>query len=140
MISPRKERRAAAETMERLAVNPPDPGLRVGALSGGNQQKVLFGKWLWRSPRLLVADEPTRGVDVGAKFAIYELLVSLAAEGMAILLISSEVEELIGLSHRIVVIARGRKVAELEGEDVQEDRVLHAAFDIAPAATAGAGS
>jgi len=124
-----KERHDTAEILERLGVNPPDPALRVGALSGGNQQKVLFGKWLWRTPRLLIADEPTRGVDVGAKFAIYDLLVGLAAEGMAILLISSEIEELVGLSHRVVVMARGRTIAELEEEDVQEERVLHAAFD-----------
>jgi len=127
-ISPRRERREATAILERLSVSPADPALRVKALSGGNQQKVLFSKWLWQAPRLLIADEPTRGVDVGAKFAIYELLVELAAEGMAILLISSEMEELIGLSHRVVVMARGRGVAELDGEQVHEERILHAAF------------
>jgi ABC-type sugar transport system ATPase subunit len=129
LIARGKERRDTVEILERLGVNPPDPALRVSALSGGNQQKVLFGKWLWRTPRLLIADEPTRGVDVGAKFAIYDLLVELAAEGMAILLISSEIEELVGLSHRVVVMARGRTIAELEDDEVQEERVLHAAFD-----------
>ena len=129
LISRAKERRDTAEILKRLGVKPPDPGLRVGALSGGNQQKVLFGKWLWRTPRLLIADEPTRGVDVGAKFAIYDLLVELAAEGMAVLLISSEIEELVGLSHRVVVMARGRTIAELRDEDVEEERILHAAFD-----------
>ncbi|MGH2939793.1 MAG: sugar ABC transporter ATP-binding protein [Solirubrobacterales bacterium] len=129
LISRSKERRASAEVLARLGVTPPDPALRVGTLSGGNQQKVLFGKWLWQTPRLLIADEPTRGVDVGAKFAIYDLLVGLASEGMAILLISSEIEELVGLSHRVVVMARGCTVAELREEDVQEDKILHAAFD-----------
>jgi simple sugar transport system ATP-binding protein/ribose transport system ATP-binding protein len=129
VISRGKERRDTVEILERLGVSPPDPALRVGALSGGNQQKVLFGKWLWRTPRLLIADEPTRGVDVGAKFAIYDLLVELAGGGMAILLISSEIEELVGLSHRVVVMARGRTIVELEEDDVQEERVLRAAFD-----------
>jgi simple sugar transport system ATP-binding protein/ribose transport system ATP-binding protein len=129
LISRGKERRDAAAILGRLAVTPPDPALRVGTLSGGNQQKVLFAKWLWQTPRLLIADEPTRGVDVGAKFAIYDLLVELAKGGMAILLISSEIEELVGLSHRVVVMARGRTVAELRDDEVQEARVLHAAFD-----------
>jgi len=128
VLSRGRERRETATTLERLRVTPADPDMRVGALSGGNQQKVLFGKWLWQAPRLLIADEPTRGVDVGAKFGIYELLVELAGNGMGILLISSEIDELIGLSHRVVVMARGRTVADLGGEDVREDRVLHAAF------------
>ena len=140
LISRSKERRASADVLTRLGVTPPDPALRAGTLSGGNQQKVLFGKWLWRTPRLLIADEPTRGVDVGAKFAIYDLLVGLAGEGMAILLISSEIEELVGLSHRVVVMARGCTVAELREEDVQEDKVLHAAFDSVDPRLSGASA
>lgn len=140
LISRGRERRDTVEILERLSVSPPDPALRVGALSGGNQQKVLFGKWLWRTPRLLIADEPTRGVDVGAKFAIYELLVDLAAGGMAILLISSEIEELVGLSHRVVVMARGRTITELKGAEVQEERVLHAAFGSESQRLSGAGA
>ena len=134
MISRAREQRATTSMMDRLGVKPADPDLRVGALSGGNQQKVLFGKWLWQTPRLLIADEPTRGVDVGAKFGIYELLVELAANGMAILLISSEIDELIGLSHRVVVMSRGRTIAELADEEIREDRILHAAFDSDPKA------
>jgi ribose transport system ATP-binding protein len=136
MLVGRRERGVAASVLEQLAVTPANPRARVGTLSGGNQQKVLFAKWLWQRPRVLIADEPTRGVDVGAKFAIYQLLANLAAEGMAIVLISSEIEEIIGLSHRVVVMVRGRHVATLEGEDISEDRILHAAF----ASGAGGGA
>jgi ABC-type sugar transport system ATPase subunit len=128
MIDRRRERREAREALERLGVNPADPRARTGTLSGGNQQKVMFAKWLWQPPKLLIADEPTRGVDVGAKFAIYELLVRLAAHGTAIVVISSELEEIVGLAHRVVVMARGRATATLDGDEVSEDRILHAAF------------
>jgi ABC-type sugar transport system ATPase subunit len=128
LVSRRAERSETVGMLERLSVTPPNPRQSLGTLSGGNQQKVLFGKWLWQAPRLLIADEPSRGVDVGAKFAIYELLADLAARGMSILLISSEIEELIGLSHRVIVMARGTSVAELSSGEVTEDNVLHAAF------------
>jgi simple sugar transport system ATP-binding protein/ribose transport system ATP-binding protein len=100
----------------------------VHELSGGNQQKVLFAKWLLRRPRLLIADEPTRGVDVGAKRAIYDLIHSLAADGMAVLLISSELEEVLGLSHRLLVMRGGSIVARFEGDEMSEDAVMAAAF------------
>jgi ABC-type sugar transport system ATPase subunit len=134
MVQRRCERREAEDGLRRLGVTPAEPQLRTGALSGGNQQKVMFAKWLWQPPKLLIADEPTRGVDVGAKFAIYDLLVRLAAQGTAIVVISSELEEVVGLAHRVVVMARGRPVATLEGEDVTEDNILHAAFATGAAA------
>jgi simple sugar transport system ATP-binding protein/ribose transport system ATP-binding protein len=102
-------------------------------LSGGNQQKVLFARSVMCAPTLLVADEPTRGVDVGAKRAIYELLVELAAGGMAILLISSEMEEILGLAHRVCVMRGGTVSAQLAGSDVTEAAILAAAFVTAPA-------
>jgi len=122
------ERRAGLEILERCQVRGARPSARVGALSGGNQQKVLFARMLLCEPRLLIADEPTRGVDVGAKRAIYEMLVSLAESGMGILLISSELEEILGLSDRVVVMRRGRTVAELVGPEMTEAAVLAAAF------------
>ncbi len=100
----------------------------MAALSGGNQQKVLFARMLMCGPRVLIADEPTRGVDVGAKRAIYDLLVGLAADGMGVLLISSEVEEILGLAHRVLVMSRGRIVTELRGEEMTESAILSAAF------------
>ncbi len=100
----------------------------VSTLSGGNQQKVLFAKWLVRPPRVLIADEPTRGVDVGAKRQIHQLLVELAAQGMAVLLISSELEEVLGLAHRVLVMRRGRIVAEYRTEEATMEQVMTAAF------------
>ena len=100
----------------------------VATLSGGNQQKALFAKWLARTPRVLLADEPTRGVDVGAKRQIHELIAGLAREGMAVLLISSELEEVLGLAHRIFVMRRGRIVTEYSSDEATMDRVLAAAF------------
>jgi len=100
----------------------------LGSLSGGNQQKVLFARWLARRPKVLIADEPTRGVDVGAKSQIAELIVKLAADGMAVLLISSEIEEVLGLAHRVLVMREGRIVAEYAGEAATPDVVMEAAF------------
>jgi rhamnose transport system ATP-binding protein len=102
--------------------------MSASALSGGNQQKLLFARMLLRTPQVLIADEPTRGVDVGAKRAIYELLASLAGDGMAVLLISSDVEEILGLAHRVLVMRQGRIAAELAGEQLTEAAILAAAF------------
>lgn len=111
--------RAAATT--RLDVAP-------ATLSGGNQQKLLFARALLLEPRILIADEPTRGVDVGAKRDLYELLVEMAARGMAILLVSNEVEEILGLAHRALVMRTGRIVADLEGDRLTEAAILAASF------------
>ena len=100
----------------------------AGSLSGGNQQKLLFARALLIDPGVLIADEPTRGIDVGAKRDIYEVLVKLAASGLAILLISNEVEEILGLAHRVLVMRAGRLVAELAGPDMTEEAIVGAAF------------
>jgi len=126
------ERRRTSDLIGRLDVRTRSNAAAINTLSGGNQQKVLFAKWLFRRPRVFILDEPTRGVDVGAKVAIYELIRSLAAEGMAVLLISSEHEEVLGLAHRVLVMRAGRIVAEFDEDTMSEDAVLHAAF-----ATAG---
>jgi ABC-type sugar transport system ATPase subunit len=128
-----RELRETTDLLKELDVRPPQPAIRVDSLSGGNQQKVLFAKWLFRRPRLLIADEPTHGVDVGAKRAIYRLLTSLAEDGMAVLLISSELEEILGLSHRVLVMRLGRIVAELvdspdDHSSLTEDAVMRSAF------------
>jgi simple sugar transport system ATP-binding protein/ribose transport system ATP-binding protein len=133
VVQGRRELRETARLLEDLDVRPPQPSMRVDSLSGGNQQKVLFAKWLFRRPRLLIADEPTHGVDVGAKRAIYNLITTLADEGMGVLLISSELEEVLGLAHRVLVMRRGRIVAEFEDRPgdrsaLSEDAVMRAAF------------
>jgi len=100
----------------------------AGSLSGGNQQKLLFARALLIEPGVLIADEPTRGIDVGAKRDIYDVLVRLAADGMAILLISNELEEILGLAHRVLVMRAGRLVAELTGAEMTEEGIVSAAF------------
>ncbi|MEM9563051.1 MAG: sugar ABC transporter ATP-binding protein [Actinomycetota bacterium] len=99
-------------------------------LSGGNQQKALFARWLIDPPDLLVADEPTRGVDVGSKRAIYDLLVDLAERGMAILTVSSEIDEVLGISHRIIVMKEGRVVGELDGDGATDAELMALAFGV----------
>jgi simple sugar transport system ATP-binding protein/ribose transport system ATP-binding protein len=128
----RDERRKAGELVRRVDLRARSLGARVDSLSGGNQQKVLFAKWLFHQPRVFIADEPTRGIDVGAKLAVYELIRSMAASGIAVLLISSEHEEVLGLAHRVLVMRAGRIVAEYDGRSVTKDDVLHAAFATAP--------
>ena len=129
LLRQRAERRAVADVLGRVAVRGAPQAAPAGSLSGGNQQKVLFARMLLCQPRVLIADEPTRGVDLGARRAIYELLATLAAGGMGVLLISSDVEEILGLAHRVLVMRRGEVAAELRGDDMTEAALLGAAFD-----------
>jgi ABC-type sugar transport system ATPase subunit len=99
-------------------------GVEVSTLSGGNQQKVVLGKWLEPPPRLLLLDEPTRGVDVGAREEIYALLDGLGAKGTAILLASSDLPEVLRLAHRILVLRHGRVIAELDGRTATEAAIV----------------
>jgi ribose transport system ATP-binding protein len=117
----------ARRLMDWLHVRASGPAQVVGQLSGGNQQKVVLGKWLARSPRVLVLDEPTRGVDVGARSEIYALMDQLAAEGVAILMISSDLEEVLGMSDRVLVLHEGRLAGELARAELSEEAVMHLA-------------
>jgi rhamnose transport system ATP-binding protein len=99
-------------------------------LSGGNQQKVVLGKWLARNAELLILDEPTRGIDVGAKSEIHKIIGNLAASGIAIVMISSELPEILGISDRIVVIHEGELTAELDYRDATEQSILLAAMGL----------
>jgi ribose transport system ATP-binding protein len=119
------EGRIAREQIRSYAVAAVSPRQRVSNLSGGNQQKVLFSRWARVADKVLVLDEPTRGVDVGAKVEIYRIIRQLADRGLAVLLISSELPEVIGLSDRIMVMREGRKTGELEGADMTEENVMH---------------
>ena len=132
LVDRRRERNAIGSALEQVSVAA-SADAPVLTLSGGNQQKVLFARSIMCAPTLLVADEPTRGVDVGAKRAIYELLVEFAAAGMAILLISSEMEEILGLAHRVCVMRGGAVSAQLAGSEMTEAAILAAAFVTAPA-------
>jgi ribose transport system ATP-binding protein len=122
-----RERRLAAEMMQRLVVRASGPGQMVGLLSGGNQQKVVLGKWLARKPRVMIFDEPTRGVDVGARSEIYALMDQLAGDGVSILMISSDLEEVLGMSDRVLVLHEGRLAGELQHADLSEEAVMQLA-------------
>jgi len=113
--------------MERLRVKAPNDKQLAGNLSGGNQQKIVLGKWLAMKPRVLLLDEPTRGIDVGAKQEIYELMDELAAQGMAVLFVSSEMEEIIGMSDRTIVMHEGRMTGELSRSELTEESVMQLA-------------
>jgi len=119
------ERQAAQSMVEQLAIRTHTLATKAGTLSGGNQQKVVLAKWLLARPRLLILDEPTRGVDVGAKLEIYRLIRKLAADGTAILLVSSELPELLGLSSRVIVMAQKRIVATLAGAEMTAERIMN---------------
>ncbi len=110
-----------ARWIETLDIRPADPDAIVGRLSGGNQQKVLLARWLVTNPRLLILDEPTRGIDIGAKAQIQKLVAQLAADGMAVVYISAELEEVARLSHRVVVLKDRAKVAELDASATVDD-------------------
>ncbi len=127
MISLRREKDMARRLCERLRVKTPRLSQPVGLLSGGNQQKVVLGKWLARQPRVLILDEPTRGVDVGAKSEIYALMDELAATGIAIVMISSDLEEVLGMSDRVLVLHEGRLAGELPRAVLSEQAIMHLA-------------
>jgi rhamnose transport system ATP-binding protein len=123
------ERDKTSSLLKLLSVEPPVPSAKVAKLSGGNQQKVMFARLLFRNPRVLILDEPTRGVDVAARAAIHRLINNLAAEGTAVLMISSEIEEVLGLAHRVLVMRRGSVTREF-GADPPLDTVMEAAFGL----------
>ena len=119
-----RERTLARTMVERLAVKTPSIDTPVGQLSGGNQQKVAVARWLATEPSLLILDEPTQGIDIGAKAEIHRLMGDLAARGMAILLISSELPEILGMSDRVVVMRGGAIEGELGRGEATQERVL----------------
>tara|TARA_Y100000813_G_scaffold78884_1_gene55892 strand:+ start:902 stop:1981 length:1080 start_codon:yes stop_codon:yes gene_type:complete len=123
------DRRMESELVEysrkQLSISMASEHLDVQFLSGGNQQKVVLAKWLHTKPEVIIMDEPTRGVDVGAKFEIYQLMRRLAEEGISILMISSELPEILGLSDRILVMSEGRIVAELDHAEASEEKIIN---------------
>ena len=127
ILSGRRERTLVKRYIDRLAIRARGPRQSVRVLSGGNQQKVVFARWLHAECRILLVDEPTRGVDVGAKREIHQLLIDLARRGTAIVMVSSELPESVALSDRVVVMREGRVTATLDRHEVSEERImLHA--------------
>ncbi|WP_435007749.1 sugar ABC transporter ATP-binding protein [Tundrisphaera lichenicola] len=127
LVDPRAERQAVRESIERLSIKTDGGGAPIGSLSGGNQQKCIIARWLLINPQLLLLDEPTRGIDVGAKAEIYALIRRLASEGMAILMTSSELPELLTVADRILVLCEGRLTANLPRSEASEESIMHAA-------------
>jgi len=131
LISPRSERALVRRLVAQLAIRTSVNGSDLaGRLSGGNQQKVVLAKWLQANPRVLILDEPTRGIDVGTKDEIYRILRALAAEGLAIVVISSELIEVLGLADRILVICEGKVAGVIRGEGATEEAVMRLATGV----------
>lgn len=126
-IDGKKENELVRSLVERLQIKAASAEMEVKALSGGNQQKVVFGKWLAMNPNILILDEPTRGVDVGAKKEIYEIMNELAAQGVAIIMVSSELPEILGMSDRIMVVHEGKVTAILDNDNVDQEMIMRAA-------------
>ena len=125
VLSMRKERKLAETYVGKLAIKTPSIEQKATFLSGGNQQRVVIAKWLATNPKLLIVDEPTRGVDVGAKAEIHALLRDLARDGMAIMMISSDLPEVLAMSDRILVMHQGRIAADLPGREATQETVMH---------------
>ncbi len=127
LVDRKRERAITVQQISDFSVATPSPDVKVGSLSGGNQQKVLFSRWSRIADRLLILDEPTRGVDIGAKVEIYRIVRRLADSGVGVLMISSELPEIVGLSDRVVVMAQGHVVGEVAGEALSEEAIMHLA-------------
>ncbi len=113
------------DSIKQLSIKTPSMQEQIGNLSGGNQQKVIISRWLANSPDILIMDEPTRGIDVGAKHEIYEIMEQLAEEGKAIIMISSEMPELLGMSDRVCVMCDGRLTGEIDvASDMTQEKVM----------------
>ncbi|MCW8217798.1 sugar ABC transporter ATP-binding protein [Streptomyces griseolus] len=135
LVDLKGQRTAAARIAEQLGVRMAGLGQHVRTLSGGNQQKVVIGKWLLADTRVLILDEPTRGIDVGAKVEIYQLVNELTASGHAVLMISSDLPEVLGMSDRVLVMAQGRIAGELPAGEATQDAVMALAVGAAPTTT-----
>jgi D-xylose transport system ATP-binding protein len=122
---------ASTKQAQNLSIKAPSLQVPVETLSGGNQQKVVIAKWLLSHPSILIMDDPTRGIDVGAKYEIYRLMISLAEQGVAIIMISSDLEEILGMSDRILVMCQGHSAGILPIAEANEDRVMALATGIA---------
>ena len=125
-VWPSKKTEHSKRHSERMGVKG-RPGHKVSSLSGGNQQKVVIAKWISRGPKVFVLDEPTRGIDVGARAAIYDVIADLAQKGMAVIMVSSDLEEIMGLSHRIMVLARGEQMGILTRDEADNIKVMELA-------------
>ena len=124
----------AREYTERLDLRAASLNQDVGNLSGGNQQKVVIAKWLATQPRVIILDEPTKGIDIGSKAPVHEFMAELAAQGLAIIMVSSEIPEILGMSDRVIVMREGRIVAEFDRDQVTPELLVRHAAGISGSA------
>ena len=123
-LNKKKIENLVQENVKKLSIKTPSSKTLIQSLSGGNQQKVIISRWLANNPDVLIMDEPTRGIDVGAKYEIYQIMIQLAKQGKAIIMISSEMPELIGVSNRIMVMCNGKITGEVSGEEATQERIM----------------
>lgn len=126
-VNRKKEKEIVDNAVKGLRIKASSHEQRVGTLSGGNQQKVLIGKWLATNPKILILDEPTRGVDVGAKADIYEIMDNLAAQGITIIMVSSDMTEIMNMCDRVIVMKNGAITGTVEHEELSQERIMHLA-------------
>jgi ribose transport system ATP-binding protein len=126
VVSRARQKEIVERFIKRLAIKASSPDQKIRELSGGNQQKVLLARWLCKNPKFLILDEPTRGIDIGAKGEIQSLINELAASGLGVLMISSELEELVEGSARVMVMRDGQCVAQLRGAEISQNSIIHA--------------
>ena len=124
VINENEEVRVAEEYMKKMSIKAPGISQQTNHLSGGNQQKVLLARLIYANPELLILDEPTRGIDVGAKYEIYTIINELAAQGKCIIVISSELPEVLGISDRIYVMNEGRIIGEYDKNDASQEKIM----------------
>jgi len=127
VLNEQKNRAISNTAIKTLNIRVPHSQVAAGSLSGGNQQKLLISRWVAIHPKLLILDEPTRGVDVGAKSEIYRMMTDMARQGVAILMISSELPEIVGMSDRVYVMRAGSIVGELDGEAITQENIMELA-------------
>jgi rhamnose transport system ATP-binding protein len=126
-LSPKRETELATRMIDRLRIKTASQDTPLSGLSGGNQQKVVIAKWLGLNPRIVILDEPTKGIDVGAKQAVYHLIAEMVAQGLAVILVSSELPEVMHLAHRVIVMRRGRMVNEFAMGTADAETIVSAA-------------
>ena len=131
MLDSRKIEQLVEDNVKKMNIKTPSSKTLIQSLSGGNQQKVLIGRWLANAPDVLILDEPTRGIDVGAKYEIYCIIAELAKQGKSIIMISSEMSELIGMSDRIMVMCDGRLTGTIDGKDATQESIMNLATQFA---------
>ena len=132
-INANEEMQASLQQSKALSIKAPNLEVKAETLSGGNQQKVVISKWLLSRPQVMIMDDPTRGIDVGAKFEIYKLMNELAEKGVAVIMISSDLEEVLGMSDRVMVMCRGHSTLTLPIAEASQERVMALATGVAVA-------